>query len=218
MSSRHFNHNPVNGEGRAPSRPPRLPTYLHTEVVSARRAMYPRRPRRGTSERGRVATCCDRLGDRPTPTGTTPASGRSTRSARRHEDTEDFESWLTHIPITSCLIWMVKRDLIVRFTFLLTWTLIRGVCSIWEGGCPQPPGMRRVRTRALPWGMHLLSASTNLVSSVSPEGRSVCSVVKIPFQSGQSVNETARKPTSKPLSVPPCLHVLRVNRPEARSQ
>ena len=30
---------------------------------------------------------------------------------------------------------------------LSNWTLIIGVCSIWEGGCPQPPRMRRVRTR-----------------------------------------------------------------------
>ena len=29
------------------------------------------------------------------------------------------------------------------------------------------------------------------------------------------MDETARKPTSKPLSVPPCLRPLRVNRPEA---
>ena len=29
------------------------------------------------------------------------------------------------------------------------------------------------------------------------------------------MGETARKPTSKPLSVPPCLRPLRVNRPEA---
>ena len=87
MSSRHFNHNPVNGEGRAPSRPPRLPTYLHTEVVSARRAMYPRRPRRGTSERGRVATCCDRLGDRPTPNRNYPSLrpvNTEHAEARRH--------------------------------------------------------------------------------------------------------------------------------------
>ena len=35
---------------------------------------------------------------------------------------------------------------------LSSWTLIIGVCSIWEGGCPQPPRMRRVRTRALPLG------------------------------------------------------------------
>ena len=33
--------------------------------------------------------------------------------------------------------------------------------------------------------------------------------------SGRHVGETARKPTSKPLSVPQCLRVLRVNRPEA---
>ena len=49
-----------------------------------------------------------------------------------------------------------------------------------------------------------------------PKGVSVCSVVKkVPLPSGLHVGETARKPTSKPLSVPPCLRLLRVNRPEA---
>ena len=48
-----------------------------------------------------------------------------------------------------------------------------------------------------------------------PKGVSVCSVVKNTLQSGHHVDETARKPTSKPLSVPPCLRPLRVNRPEA---
>ena len=49
-----------------------------------------------------------------------------------------------------------------------------------------------------------------------PKGVSVCSVVKkAPLPSGLHVGETARKPTSKPLSVPPCLRPLRVNRPEA---
>ena len=33
--------------------------------------------------------------------------------------------------------------------------------------------------------------------------------------SGRHVGETARKPTSKPPSVSPCLRALRVNRPEA---
>ena len=48
-----------------------------------------------------------------------------------------------------------------------------------------------------------------------PKGVSVCSVVKNTLPSGHHVDETARKPTSKPLSVPPCLRLLRVNRPEA---
>ena len=48
-----------------------------------------------------------------------------------------------------------------------------------------------------------------------PKGVSVCSVVKNTLPSGHHVDETARKPTSKPLSVPPCLRPLRVNRPEA---
>ena len=49
-----------------------------------------------------------------------------------------------------------------------------------------------------------------------PKGFSVYSVVKkVPLPSGLHVGETARKPTSKPLSVPSCLRPLRVNRPEA---
>ena len=54
-----------------------------------------RRPRRGMSPGGRVAIHCDR-GRR--------ASCRSTRSARRHEGTEEVESWFTRTSITCCLI------------------------------------------------------------------------------------------------------------------
>ena len=71
----------------ASASPTRIPI-SHTEVVSARRAMYPRHPRRVASERGRVAMCYDRLDDRPTHNmRSPPASGRLTRSraeARRH--------------------------------------------------------------------------------------------------------------------------------------
>ena len=62
---------------------------------AARRAKYPRRPRRGTSPSGRVAIHCDR-GRR--------ASCRSTRSARRHEGTEEVESWFTRTSVMDCLI------------------------------------------------------------------------------------------------------------------
>ena len=62
---------------------------------AARRAKDPRRPRRATSPGGRVAIHCDR-GRR--------ASCRSTRSARRHEGTEEVESWFTRTSITCCLI------------------------------------------------------------------------------------------------------------------
>ena len=50
-----------------------------------------------------------------------------------------------------------------------------------------------------------------------PKGVSVCSVVKNTLPRRTPRGETARKPTSKPLSVPPppCLRPLRVNRPEA---
>ena len=69
----------------------------------ARRAKDPRRPRRGTFEQarrgtspsGRVAIHCDRG---------RKASCRSTRSARRHEGTEEVESWFTRTSITCCLI------------------------------------------------------------------------------------------------------------------
>ena len=50
-------------QGRDALRRVRSPPHIsisHTEVVSARRAMYPRRPRRGASERGRATTCYDR--------------------------------------------------------------------------------------------------------------------------------------------------------------
>ena len=70
---------------------------------AARHAKVPRRPRRGTFERarrgtsqgGRVAIHCD--WDRK-------ASCRSTRSARRHEGTEEVESWFTHTSVMDCLI------------------------------------------------------------------------------------------------------------------
>ena len=60
-------------------------------------------PRRGTSEQarhvasqgGRVAIHCDRA---------RKASCRSTRSARRHESTEEVESWFTRTSVMDCLI------------------------------------------------------------------------------------------------------------------
>ena len=51
-----------------------------------------------------------------------------------------------------------------------------------------------------------------LASSVSPEGRFCVFCGKT--SKWTHVGETARKPASKPLSVPPCLRALRVNRPE----
>ena len=64
--------------------------------------MYPRRPRRVASEHGRVATCCDRLNNRPISNmGSAPASGRLTRSARRHGGTESgFEVGLRAVSPT----------------------------------------------------------------------------------------------------------------------
>ena len=53
------------------------------------------RARRGTSPSGRGAIHCDR---------SRKASCRSTRSARRHEGTEEVESWFTRTSITCCLI------------------------------------------------------------------------------------------------------------------
>ncbi len=66
--------------------------------------MYPRRPRRVASEHGRVATCCDRLNNRPIPNmGSASASDRSTRSARRHGGTESgFETGLRAVSSTRC--------------------------------------------------------------------------------------------------------------------
>ena len=70
---------------------------------AVRRAKDPRRPRRvaseralrGTSPGGRVAIHCDR---------SRKASCRSTRSARRHEGTEEVESWFTRTSVMDCLI------------------------------------------------------------------------------------------------------------------
>ena len=53
------------------------------------------RPGAGRPQAGRVAIHCD-WGRR--------ASCRSTRSARRHEGTEEVESWFTRTSITCCLI------------------------------------------------------------------------------------------------------------------
>ena len=66
-------------------------------------AKDPRRPRRGTSERarrgtspsGRGAIHCDRA---------RKASCRSTRSARRHEGTEEVESWFTRTSVMDCFV------------------------------------------------------------------------------------------------------------------
>ena len=73
------------------------------------RAKYPHRPRRVASERGRVATCCDRLGGQARPKHAYPnmwnvsASVRLTRSARRHGDTESgFEAGLRVTLSTLC--------------------------------------------------------------------------------------------------------------------
>ena len=51
--------------------------------------------RRGTSPSGRDALHCDRA---------RKASCRSTRSARRHEGTEEVESWFTRTSVMDCLI------------------------------------------------------------------------------------------------------------------
>ena len=53
------------------------------------------RARRGTSPSGRGAIHCDRG---------RKASCRSTRSARRHEGTEEVESWFTRTSVMDCLI------------------------------------------------------------------------------------------------------------------
>ena len=113
MSSRHFNHNPVTGNALRRVHPVH-PAHAHTHfshksgIGPAREVPTPPSARgvrtrlpKPEPSRGRVATCCDRLGNRPTPNmRSAPASGRLTRSARRHGDTEDFESWLTHTSIT----------------------------------------------------------------------------------------------------------------------
>ena len=51
---------------------------------------------------------------------------------------------------------------------LLWWKQIIGVSLIWEGGRPRPPKMRRVRTRALPEDLHLLTMS-GTISEPSPQ-------------------------------------------------
>ena len=69
----------------------------------ARHAKDPRRPRRGTFEQarrgtspsGRGAIHCDR---------SRKASCRSTRSARRHEGTEEVESWFTRTSVMDCFV------------------------------------------------------------------------------------------------------------------
>ena len=132
--------------------------------------MYPRRPRRVASERGRVATCCHRLGN---VTHTiAPASGRLTRSRAE----------------------------------------TRGHGVFLELACAHLNHIFCIREKWPDRAKHLLSRPL----LCRPKGVSVCSVVKkVPLPSGLHVGETARKPTSKPLSVPPCLRLLRVNWPEA---
>ena len=99
------NHSPC---PRAPGRPHvRLSDTTRTgraaEDVGPYHPSCPDAARRGTSERalrgmspgGRVAIHCDRG---------RKASCRSTRSARRHEGTEEVESWFTRTSVTCCLI------------------------------------------------------------------------------------------------------------------
>ena len=81
---------------RAPARPhvrlsdtPR--TGRAAEDVGPYHPSCPDVARRATSPGGRVAIHCDR--DRK-------ASCRSTRSARRHEGTEEVESWFTRTAVT----------------------------------------------------------------------------------------------------------------------
>ena len=122
--------------------------------------------RRGTSPSGRDALHCDRA---------RKASCRSTRSARRHEGTEEVESWFTRTSVMDCLI---PRPGMARS---LSDAPRRGWCESFA--------CRAVRR----WGD---------VVRVEPSWRT---------------DEAARKPTSKPFSVSPCLRALRVNQPEARS-
>ena len=94
------NHSPCPRALRAPARPhvrlsdtPR--TGRAAEDVGPYHPSCPDAARRGTSPGGRVAIHCDR-GRR--------ASCRSTRSARRHEGTEEVESWFTRASVMDCLI------------------------------------------------------------------------------------------------------------------
>ena len=85
---------------RAPARPHvRLSDTTRTgraaEDVGPYHPSCPDAARRGTSPSGRVAIHCDR-GRR--------ASCRTTRSARRHEGTEEVESWFTRTSVMDCLI------------------------------------------------------------------------------------------------------------------
>ena len=91
---------PAHGAGRRGRRPlppilPRRGARRAKDSRRPRRAKDSRRPRRGTSPSGRVAIHCDR---------SRKASCRSTRSARRHEGTEEVESWFTRTSVTCCLI------------------------------------------------------------------------------------------------------------------
>ena len=63
----------------------------HPFCPDAARRVASERARRATSPGGRVAIHCDRG---------RKASCRSTRSARRHEGTEEVESWFTRTAVT----------------------------------------------------------------------------------------------------------------------
>ena len=187
--------------------------------MSARRTMYPRRPWRMASERGRVATCCHRLGDRPTHNmRSPPASGRLTRSRAETRGHGGFlELACAHLNHAACnLHGLVAKPRLRqaqpsrifakqhRFTDSrrgsLVATAIAMVLQVPLHGKKRPDRAKHLLSRPL---------------LCRPKGVSVCSVVKNTLPSGHHVDETARKPTSKPLSVPPCLRLLRVNRPEA---
>ena len=105
------------------------------------RAKYPRRPRRGASESGRVAIHCDR------------ASGRLTRSVRRHGGTK-----------SGCEVGLRAICPRSRHRFLMYWIL----WMAWRAKYPRRP--RRVASERGRVAIHCDRASGRLTRSARRHG------------------------------------------------
>ena len=168
-----------------------LPHFPRSSAL-ARRAKYPRRlgawrPKAGGSQL--VATVSRGR-----------ASGRLTRSARRHGDTEEIESWFTCTAGTRCLIPRLCME-------------VRVARSRRSAPLPGPLGRNEVRPSRFRTPRAEGGAGTSRAGLVGG-GEGACRVLVVDEVS----NETVRKPASNSISVSPCLRALRVDRPEARSR
>ena len=167
----------------------RKPTSKPISVSPSLRALRVDRPE---------ATRCTRAASARGAGRRPQASGRSTRSARRHKGTEKFKNWLAHISATFRLV-------------SLCWTRLGGVRNgrdalVASDGGTDADGVRPRQARPS-------RVSTRIPPATQERGPPVCLTCMtirsfpVPFPSDHfpysPVGEAARKPTSKPISVSP---------------